>query len=201
MTGNELSLRKKHLDRTRQSILEAAYALFEEKGFHATTVDDIAARADVAPRTFFRYFPTKESVLFPNTEVKLQMVRERLAERPLDEPIAESLIAVMMSLGDDAVDRRQSDLICRLSAENATLLKTQRRDMMEQFFDGLLEVVSERTGVPANDVGLQAMLASLMACTSSAVHAWLDGGAQGPLKVYLDRALQACRTAFAAPSR
>jgi AcrR family transcriptional regulator len=200
VTANNFSLRKKHLDRTRQSIIEAAYGLFEQRGFHATTVDDIAERADVAPRTFFRYFPTKESVLFPNAEAKLQVVRERLAERPADEPIGESLIAVMFSLGNEAVDRRQSDLIRQLSAEAENLLRTQRREMMEQFSEGLAAVVSERTGVPVNDVGLQAMLSSLMACMAAAVHCWLDDGARGELRPYLDRALESCRSAFAAPS-
>ncbi|GAA1388331.1 TetR family transcriptional regulator [Pseudonocardia kongjuensis] len=49
---------------TRLAIQRAAVELFEEKGYDATTVDDIARRADVAPRTFFRYFPNKELTLF-----------------------------------------------------------------------------------------------------------------------------------------
>ena len=53
------SLRQKHTDRTRQSIIDAAFELFLKHGFAATTVDDIAMQADIAPRTFFRYFPTK----------------------------------------------------------------------------------------------------------------------------------------------
>ncbi len=198
MTTPDLSLRKKHVDRTRQAIIEAAYDLFEERGFAATTVDDIASRADIAPRTFFRYFPSKESVLFPNAEAKLQLVREQLAERPADEPVAVSLVAVMFALGNNAVDRRQSDLICQLSEENTNLLKAQKHEMMEQFTEGLAQVVSERTGIPMNDVALQAMLASLMACMAAAVHAWMDAGAKGEVRPYLDKALDACREAFAA---
>jgi AcrR family transcriptional regulator len=198
MTDNELSLRKKHLDRTRQSIIQAAYDLFTERGFAATTVDDIAERADVAPRTFFRYFPTKESVLFSH-KAKLQQIRERLAERPLDEPIGESLIAVMLSLGaDNEMDQRYAELVCRLSNENSALLKAQRREMMELFTEGLAEVVAERTGVPVNDVGLQATLGSIMACIAAAVACWLDDGAPGPLRSYTEEALAACRKAFQA---
>src|SRR5207244_2261335 len=57
-------LRERHMDRTRAAIVDAALALFSEQGFTETTVDAIAERADVGRRTFFRYFPAKESVLF-----------------------------------------------------------------------------------------------------------------------------------------
>ncbi|PRY00471.1 TetR family transcriptional regulator [Allonocardiopsis opalescens] len=56
--------REQNKAETRLAIQLAAVELFEEKGYDATTVDDIARRADVAPRTFFRYFPNKELTLF-----------------------------------------------------------------------------------------------------------------------------------------
>ncbi len=59
-----MTLRQRHADRTRAAIVSAALELFRERSFHGTTIDEIAERADVGPRTFFRYFPTKEAVLF-----------------------------------------------------------------------------------------------------------------------------------------
>jgi AcrR family transcriptional regulator len=50
--------------RTREALTDAAFTLFSRDGFDATTTDRIAQRAGVSPRTFFRYFPTKESVVF-----------------------------------------------------------------------------------------------------------------------------------------
>src|SRR5438094_8395181 len=94
-------LRERHTARTRDAIVTAAIDLFQERGFAATTVDDIAARADVAPRTFFRYFPTKESILFHDTETKLGMMREMLLARPIDEPAHLSLIAVFGARRED----------------------------------------------------------------------------------------------------
>lgn len=78
----ELSRRERKKDETRTRIFRAAVALFREKGFEATTIDDIIERADVAKGTFFNYFPRKESVLGYLSE-------EQLAEA---DAIAETII-------------------------------------------------------------------------------------------------------------
>ncbi|MEO6628043.1 MAG: helix-turn-helix domain-containing protein, partial [Aquihabitans sp.] len=60
----KLSLRERHAVETRQRIVDVALALFLQHGYEATTTDEIAEQADVSPRTFFRYFATKEALLF-----------------------------------------------------------------------------------------------------------------------------------------
>ena len=64
MARGDRSPRDAHADRTRNALLEAALNLFSANGYDETTTDQIAESAGVSPRTFFRYFPTKESVLF-----------------------------------------------------------------------------------------------------------------------------------------
>ncbi|GFG84067.1 TetR family transcriptional regulator [Mycolicibacter algericus] len=64
MVRGDRSPRDEHADRTRNALLEAALNLFSANGYDDTTTDQIAECAGVSPRTFFRYFPTKESVLF-----------------------------------------------------------------------------------------------------------------------------------------
>src|SRR5262245_35830769 len=56
--------RERKRERTREDLIRAAVKLFEERGYEATTVDDIAAEADYGRATFFRHFPTKEDVVF-----------------------------------------------------------------------------------------------------------------------------------------
>jgi AcrR family transcriptional regulator len=62
MTLSEPSRRERKKDETRRRIFDAAISLFRERGFDATTVDEITEKADVARGTFFNYFPRKEAV-------------------------------------------------------------------------------------------------------------------------------------------
>src|SRR5258707_15463969 len=90
-------LRERHMDRTRAAIVDAALALFQEQGFTETTVDAIAERADVGRRTFFRYFPAKESVLFHDIDGQIQAMLDALAARPEEEPPFQALLAVLLA--------------------------------------------------------------------------------------------------------
>jgi len=85
MTLTELSRRERKKEETRRRIFESAIALFREKGFETTTVDEITERADVARGTFFNYFPRKESVLAYLSEERVALAEENAAAL-LDDP-------------------------------------------------------------------------------------------------------------------
>ncbi len=70
---------------TRTALLDTAARLFAEQGFAATTVKQITDAVDVAERTFFRYFDSKEDLLLPHVVALFEMLRAAVAERPLDE--------------------------------------------------------------------------------------------------------------------
>ena len=74
-------LRERKKQRTRERIVEAAFELFEERGFEGTTIADIAEAADIAPRTFFSYFPSKDDVVFHDFEATHAIVASWLRDR------------------------------------------------------------------------------------------------------------------------
>ena len=95
MTEVELTRRERKKDETKRRIFKAAVKLFRDKGFEATTVDEITERADVAKGTFFNYFPKKEAVLGYLSEMRLVEAEQRadaiLAAR---QPVREKIIAL-----------------------------------------------------------------------------------------------------------
>src|SRR6266571_3103445 len=62
----------------RERLAEAAFALFDERGYEQTTVDDITDRAGLGRTTFFRHYRSKEDVIFPDHDRLLEQIRERL---------------------------------------------------------------------------------------------------------------------------
>jgi AcrR family transcriptional regulator len=74
------SLRARKKQQTHDELVLAAVELFAKKGYEATTVDDIAERANYSRATFFRYFPSKEDAVFLGLEERLEKFRRRLAE-------------------------------------------------------------------------------------------------------------------------
>ena len=83
----------------------AAFALFDERGFDATTIADIAAAADIAPRTFFAYFPSKEDVVFADFPETVEGLARQLDDRAEDETAIDA-IRVWIEGKLDEVDLR-----------------------------------------------------------------------------------------------
>ena len=79
------SLRERKRARTRQALIDAAVELFERHGYDKTTIADIAAAADISPRTFFGYFASKEDLLFADGDARLQTALQAIEQRAPDE--------------------------------------------------------------------------------------------------------------------
>src|SRR5262249_5959111 len=88
-------------ERTRTALREAALARFIRDGFEQTSIADLAADAGVTPRTFYRYFASKDEVLFADYEARLDWFRRALSVRPRKEPLVESVLAAVDSFPDD----------------------------------------------------------------------------------------------------
>jgi len=91
MTAEQADRQERRKRRTRQAIQTAALKLFAERGYRQTTINDIAERADVAPRTVTVHFPAKEELLFGAEPFTLDGLNKRLSERGPHESALEAL--------------------------------------------------------------------------------------------------------------
>jgi AcrR family transcriptional regulator len=184
--------RRRRTERTRAGIEAAALQLFAERGFEATTVEQIAEAADIAPRTFFRHFPSKDAVLFGDHARETARMRTVLAARPRDEHPMCSLAAAML----DAAERMEPD-------REQHLLRARLLDALEATGDYELFLLRQRwvqdvTDLLADRDGARTVHGSraaawtmvLMSCFGSAVHAWLVATDGTPLKRILAEVLE-----------
>ncbi|MEY9871950.1 AcrR family transcriptional regulator [Streptacidiphilus sp. MAP12-33] len=95
--------REQNKRRTHEALIEAAGRLFQERGYEATTVRDIAAAAGVGERTFFRYFPSKESLVLQQVRDLVPLLAAEIRDRPAAEPplvaLREALLEVAQRNG------------------------------------------------------------------------------------------------------
>ncbi len=95
----DVGKREAHKNATRSAIQAAANALFDARGFAATTVREIADAAGVTERTFFRYFPGKEALLVDDIRAWLPSFGDAIRDRPLDEAPLEAVENAIATLG------------------------------------------------------------------------------------------------------
>ena len=190
-----LGLRERKKLKTRRAIRAAAFNRFTTQGYEGTTVDQIAADADVSPSTFFRYFPTKEDLVI--TDDYDPIMETELRARPPEESILESALHAMIEpLRTVLADEREDMLLrMRVLRENPAV-RARSLVEMDRSRDMLVRVFAERTGRPATDLALRAQIAALLAATTEAVQYWAEHDGRDDLIELLQQTLGALADAF-----
>jgi AcrR family transcriptional regulator len=137
-------LRERKKQRTREAIVESAFELFAERGFDGTTIAAIAEAAEIAPRTFFAYFPTKEDVVFHDFEDQYAMVASWLRDREEGTNAIDALRAGIAGSGKEMGEAglREKRLKARLVRENESLA-AHSDHLKGKFVELLAEAVAE----------------------------------------------------------
>ncbi|MBW3662514.1 MAG: TetR/AcrR family transcriptional regulator [Actinobacteria bacterium] len=91
----DVGFRERKKEHTRQRLIDAAFRLFDEHGYDATTVEMIADAAMVSARTFFRYFPTKDALLAEPGSLLLRLLIERLRTEGIRRPDPRGLLRLL----------------------------------------------------------------------------------------------------------
>jgi AcrR family transcriptional regulator len=183
------SLRERTRRAVRAEITLAAMRLFQEQGFDATTVDQIAAAAGISRRSFFHYFATKEDLVLGDTQALGETVREALEARPAEEPawtaIREALLVLQTSK-----DIPADPLVLARLYRDATSLRARHLEKHLRWQTLLAPDVQRRLGLPATDEPdprARALIAAALACLDIAVEAWCESdGEADPVQLFDD---------------
>lgn len=181
---------------TRHEIEQVALDLFATRGFEETTLDDVAAAVGVSRRTLFRYYASKNDLVWGEFDEHLQGLRLRLAESPPDEPIMAVLRRAVVAFNDYG-DDHQPELRIRMTLiTGVPALQGHSMLRYREWSAVLAEFVAVRLGADAGDHVPQVIAdAALGACMATYRH-WIVHPSADLLEE-LDNALRLLAAGFA----
>ncbi|MFI9003097.1 TetR family transcriptional regulator [Streptomyces sp. NPDC053541] len=174
----------------RDSLVAAAFELFLERGYEQTTIDDIVRTAGVGRRSFFRYFPSKEDVVFPDHEQSLaDMTAFLAASADSDDPLVRVCEATRLVMRMYAENPTFSVQRYRLTRE-VTGLRTYELSVVWRYEKTLGDYLRTRYA-DRRDGTLRAnvVAAAVVAAHNHTLRHWLRSGGEGDPLAEVDRAL------------
>jgi AcrR family transcriptional regulator len=188
-------LRERKKQKTRWAIQEHALRLFAEQGYDATTVEQIAAAAEVSPSTFFRYFPTKEDVVLADDYDPLLVAAFEAVPSDLG-PVAAMRQASRSAFGQiDVVEQAKV-----LERTKLTLSVPALRARSLENFAGtialLAEPIARRLGRDPSDLGARTLAGACLGAMLVAIFEWVETDGAKPLADLIDEALGLLESGF-----
>jgi AcrR family transcriptional regulator len=184
-----LGSRERRRIRTMREIQTEALRLFGARGYDNTTIEQIAAAADISPRTFFRYFPTKEDVvLWDEYDV---VIEDSLARRPAGEPPGE----LMRAITREAIAWQYARDPDRLLARHHILFAVPavRARFVEFARDGIERLIRGLPGErgEAEDLKIHLTALAILDAAGAALDTWQRSNGKEDLLILLDQAIDA----------
>ena len=146
------SLRARKKRQTREALIETAYQLFEIKGYDQTTVEEIVGRAEYSHRTFYRYFPHKEEVVFPWYADRIARFRDLLTRLgDSDEPPLQVVMRALMEMARYYDQRKETMLRQYRIVSSSPVLVARDMELDNKYEQAIAEFIAE--GSAAETVG------------------------------------------------
>jgi AcrR family transcriptional regulator len=193
------SLRERKKLATRRSLRRVALDLVAERGFAHVTVEDIAEAADVSPRTFFNYFPSKEAAVVGADPDRVATLRERIVHEAPGESVLTALRVVMTSEAEAWADELSelggdpADWLRRVKEARADPhLRAAHAAQMAMVERAITEGLAERLGTDPDRDPYPGLLAAMAAGVfRSSMNFWAGSGGTMPLGQLIDLAFRA----------
>ncbi len=187
---DETSLRERKKQQTRDHLIDAAFSLFEERGFDHVSAAEIAEQANVSERTFYRYFPTKEDVIFPDGDEKMAHVDEMVANLPKTMSVVEGLRAGIRAITVQTQESTELQLararLVMSTPSLQSLIMRREQEWVESFADAIaarLDLDQEA------DIRPELTAAVIVAVFRVVMNRWIRSGGREPIEDMIDDAL------------
>ncbi len=199
LDGPRPSLRERKKLATRRALQKVALDLVAQRGYAHVTVEDIAEAAEVSPRTFFNYFPSKEAAFLGTDPERTEALRQRLVNEAPEKSAIEALRAVLVAevrgLSEELaeVGGTGSDWICRMKAAQVDPhLRAAQASHMTMVEHAITSGLAERLGTDPRYDPYPAVLASAaLGAIRAVVSFWARSGETVALDILTDAALDA----------
>jgi AcrR family transcriptional regulator len=192
--------RERKKEKTKQLLTEAALRLFAERGYDETKIDDIAAAADVVPRTFFRYFDSKTDVLLAWHQSISKNVVEAFRARPKGEGIVNALAATHLEAARSISAEHRVIAITRQIGSRFSDIGLRYEGVQANYQRLLAHELAGR--LPASARAVAVMInAAVMAAFTDALDRWAAEGGKGSQTDYTVPALKKAVKLFEAIDR
>lgn len=180
-------LRERKKLKTKEAIQREALRLFQKQGYGATTIEQIAAAAEISPSTFFNYFPTKEDVvLFDRYDPMLESLLETL---PRDEPLSRTIERALSMFASSIETDRQTIFIRAKLGMEVPEVRARFWEELEKAQNLFATIVAGRTGRKATDFEIRVLAMVLVTASFEASVEWIRGGGKGDMFALVKKAL------------
>jgi AcrR family transcriptional regulator len=191
-------LRERKKEHMRTTIQKEALRLFSEQGYEQTTVEQIAEAATISPATVYRYFKSKEDLVV--TDEYDPIVIQSLMDRPADEPLIDSVRAVMTGVLAEYFVRDRDLLIARHQLVKKTpALQAASFEEQERTTVAFAALIARHLRRPVDDLDVRIACGALTGALQEAFGAWLSEGGKGgekSLRAVLNHAIDRLESAL-----
>jgi AcrR family transcriptional regulator len=184
--GDRPGLRERKKAKTRAAIREHALRLFRERGYEATTVDQIAEAAEVSPSTFFRYFPSKEDVVLQD-DLDVLAIEAFEAQPAGMSPVAAFRAAArsaFASFGEDELSRLRETTTLIITVPE---LRAKAIDEFARTIGVIAEAAARRSGRAPDDFAVRNLAGAVVGVIMAATLPWSEWPGEQPADDMLAR--------------
>lgn len=186
----DLGRRERKKLETRQALEEAALELFRTKGYDQTKIEDITETVDVSARTFFRYFDSKEAVIFGDWHSQLHIVADFIRSKPKEEHPLVTMKEFCLLFAQVAETQKERMLLLRDMTETSKTIGSYENEVL---FPTIEEVISdalaERMNVDSSKDMQPCIYAGItIVAVKTARQMWLNSKSKKLFRQFVDEA-------------